>query len=303
MDTSPRTSVEKLIQHPKSPSLDESEGSDWAKESQREGPRTRRRVLVISLIVISFLINIALAIVVYNAPQGQKSDAGQGRAPADTAISKKLVKFQNGISSDTTLYQGMPTTENNRLWKELYARELVWYSTNLVSFILTLCLIKDEMTRISYEEALQLPNKTSPEAPYEGSGYLIVLNVFHNLHCLDSIRKALYYFADPKWTAEDNPYIHMGDGGIDSMLQAIGKNMGITHVDHCIDALRQHQMCSVDITPNVFQYSPKDFGIRAMANVVHECRDFEKVEYPLKLKIGRGTAGHRLSRDLAMAKP
>lgn len=133
------------------------------------------------------------------------------------------------------------------------------------------------MTRISYEEALQLPNKTSPEAPYEGSGYLIVLNVFHNLHCLDSIRKTLYYFADPKWTAEDNPYIHMGDGHIDSMLQAIGQNMGITHVDHCIDALRQHQMCSVDITPNVFQYSPKDFGIRAMANVVHECRDFAKV--------------------------
>ncbi|KAJ5957026.1 hypothetical protein N7501_011305 [Penicillium viridicatum] len=267
MDTSPRTSIEKLIQHPESPSLNESEESHWAKERQREGPRMRRRVLVISLMIISFLINIALAIVVYNDAQGQKSDAGQGRdeftlpSPADTAISHKLVKFQNGINSDETLYQGVPTTENNRLWKELYAHE---------------------MTRISYEEALQLPNKTSPEASYEGSGYLIVLNVFHNLHCLDSIRKTLYYFADPKWTAEDNPYIHMGDGEIDSMLQAIGQNMGITHVDHCIDALRQHQMCSVDITPNVFQYSPKDFGIRAMADVVHECRDFAKVEYPLK---------------------
>lgn len=74
----------------------------------------------------------------------------------------------------------------------------------------------------------------------------------------------------------------MGDGGIDSMLQAIGQNMGITHVDHCIDALRQHQVCSVDITPNYFQYSPKYFDIQAMVNVVPECRDFEKVEYLLK---------------------
>lgn len=49
------------------------------------------------------------------------------KAPADTAISHKLVKFQNGINSDGTLYQGVPTTENNRLWKELYAREPVWY--------------------------------------------------------------------------------------------------------------------------------------------------------------------------------
>lgn len=139
------------------------------------------------------------------------------------------------------------------------------------------------MSRISYEEAFLLPNKTSPEAPYEGSGYLIVLNVFHNLHCLDSLRKALYYFVDPKWTAEDNPYIHMMNEGIDSMLQAFGgQDLGIDHTDHCIDALRQHQMCSVDITPNVFQYSPQDFGIRAMANVVHECRDFSKVrQHPL----------------------
>lgn len=147
------------------------------------------------------------------------------------------------------------------------------------------------MTRISHEEALRLPNKTLLEAPYEGSGYLIVLNVFHNLHCLDSIRKALYYFVDPKWTAEHNPYVHMGDGGVDSMLRAIGKDVRITHVDHCIDALRQHQMCAVGITPNVFKYNSKDFGIRAMANVMHECRDFGKVRHLAKRRVLKQPAG------------
>ncbi|KAM4062898.1 C2H2 type zinc-finger (2 copies) domain-containing protein [Hirsutella rhossiliensis] len=56
----------------------------------------------------------------------------------------------------------------------------------------------------------------------------------------------------------------------------MGKGLGITHIDHSIDALRQHEVCAADVTPNVFQYSPSDFGIRAMANVVHECRDFDK---------------------------
>lgn len=108
------------------------------------------------------------------------------------------------------------------------------------------------MTCISYKEVLQLPNKISPEVPCEESGYLIVLKVFYNLYCLGSIRKALYYFADLKWTAEDNPYIQMGEGGIDSMLQVISQNIGITHVDHFIDALRQYQKYSVGMMPGVF---------------------------------------------------
>jgi hypothetical protein len=147
------------------------------------------------------------------------------------------------------------------------------------------------MSRISYQEALQLPNKTAPEAPYEGSGYLIVLSVFHNLHCLDSLRKALYFFLDPKWTVEHNPYAHMGEGGIDAVLRAFGgEDVGLVHVDHCIDALRQHEMCAVDVTPNVFQYSQRDFGIRAMANVVHECRDFGKVCANLEIPPSEGVS-------------
>ncbi|KAK2591106.1 hypothetical protein QQS21_011194 [Conoideocrella luteorostrata] len=140
-----------------------------------------------------------------------------------------------------------------------------------------------EMSRITYEEALRLPNKTMPEAPYEGSGYLIILNVFHNLHCLDSIRQAIYYFEDPKWTSYNNPYTQMQNGDVDSTLRDINTDLSIHHIDHCIDILRQHQICTSDTTPNVFQYSTADFGIRAFANVLHECRDFDKVSCPTLL--------------------
>ncbi|EQL03600.1 hypothetical protein OCS_00680 [Ophiocordyceps sinensis CO18] len=276
MEPSPGDSSVSLIQVlPHSPCSSEPGVSHWPKHGRQRLTSTLN--WIVAALFLSILINIALVLTAVarqtsadprwdeftlpckssssaNGIHGDnKADAAQ--APAETAISHKLIVFRNGINSDKTQYQGRPNEENNRLWKDLYSHE---------------------RTRISYDEALKLPNKTSPEAPYKGSGYLIVLNVFHNLHCLDSIRRAFHHLIDPRWTAQDNPYTHT-EGGIDEMLQAVGKDLGITHVDHCIDALRQHQMCAADVTPNVFQFSPGDFGIRAMANVVHECRDFDKV--------------------------
>lgn len=131
-------------------------------------------------------------------------------------------------------------------------------------------------THVSEEQARLLPNKTAPEAPYEGSGYLLVLHVFHDLHCLDKIRQALYYFAHDQWNSTYNPYVLFSSPS-DALSAYGGEAMRITHLDHCIDALRQSIQCHADIAPNVFQYSPKAGFIGARANVVHECRDFNKV--------------------------
>jgi len=46
-------------------------------------------------------------------------------APAQDAVSYKLTKFESGIYGGETPYQGPPSGENNRLWQELYARELI----------------------------------------------------------------------------------------------------------------------------------------------------------------------------------
>jgi len=131
-------------------------------------------------------------------------------------------------------------------------------------------------THITYEEAKLLPNKTAPEKEYPGSGYPIVLNVFHDLHCIDSARQVIYYFLDEKWNATYNPYTLYKTPN-DALWDFGGRDMGIVHVDHCIDALRQSAQCNVDITPNVFQWSEKAGMVRARATVVHECRNFEKV--------------------------
>jgi hypothetical protein len=131
-------------------------------------------------------------------------------------------------------------------------------------------------THITEEEARLLPNKTAPEAPYEGSGYLVALNVFHDLHCIDNIRKSLYYFLDVQWNITYNPYT-LYDSPEDALQAEGGGDMSIMHLDHCIDALRQSAQCIVDITPNVFQFNAELGEVRARATVVHECRNFDKV--------------------------
>ncbi|KAF5514418.1 hypothetical protein CGCF413_v001627 [Colletotrichum fructicola] len=50
------------------------------------------------------------------------------------------------------------------------------------------------------------------------------------------------------------------------------------HLDHCIDLLRQSIQCTGDVVPNVFQYSPKYGDVRARSTVVHECRNFGKIQ-------------------------
>jgi hypothetical protein len=142
--------------------------------------------------------------------------------------------------------------------------------------VIDILALTDMNTHVSAEVARLLPNKTAPEAPYEGSGYLVVLHVFHDLHCLDKIRQAVYYYADDGWNATYNPYV-LFDSPDDALMAKGGHAMGLEHLDHCIDGLRQSTQCHGDVAPTVFQYSPKAGIICARANIVHECRDFRKI--------------------------
>ncbi len=132
------------------------------------------------------------------------------------------------------------------------------------------------MSRISYEEAQFMPNKTAPETPDEGDGYVIVLNVFHDIHCLHNLRRAYFYFLRDEWNSTHNPY-SLFESPEAALVSHGGHRLGMEHVDHCIDGLRQSLMCTGDITPNVFQHSAKTNDMRARATVVHECRSFDKL--------------------------
>ncbi|KAF9882288.1 ABC multidrug transporter [Colletotrichum karsti] len=177
-------------------------------------------------------------------------------SPANDAVEYRLTKFASSVEGGETDFQGRPSAKSNQAWKSLY---------------------ENSFTHITKEEAQILPNKTAPELESEGSGYLVVLNVFHDLHCMDNIRKGLYYFLEPQWNSTHNPYI-LHESPEAALEDRGGDHLSIMHLDHCIDSLRQSIQCTGDVVPNVFQYSPKYGGVRARSTVVHECRNFNKIQ-------------------------
>jgi hypothetical protein len=53
--------------------------------------------------------------------------------------------------------------------------------------------------------------------------------------------------------------------------------MGIEHLSHCLDALRQSLMCSADITPLPWTWDEEAGEAKEVADVQHSCRDFGKI--------------------------
>jgi hypothetical protein len=53
--------------------------------------------------------------------------------------------------------------------------------------------------------------------------------------------------------------------------------MGMEHLEHCIDALRQSLMCSADVSPIAWQWFEKDQEAKAVAEIAHTCRNFDDI--------------------------
>ncbi|KAH8810659.1 hypothetical protein F5884DRAFT_854037 [Xylogone sp. PMI_703] len=109
---------------------------------------------------------------------------------------------------------------------------------------------------------LSLPIETKEyyKLPEEGGGgYLAMIEVFHLLHCLDSLRKLIHkdYYAE----------IYMSENATNRQI----------HSDHCIDILRQHLMCNSDVVPVVFYNNPSQPLPFPDFNTVQMCRKFDSI--------------------------
>lgn len=116
-------------------------------------------------------------------------------------------------------------------------------------------------------EELKLVNKPETSVkvkdPKTGKeGYRIGLEVFHQLHCLNLIRKSTYL----------DHYKGKGDFAEDDE----GKIRG--HLDHCLEMLRMNIMCQVDIGVITFHELPDKSGDPwPDFSTLHVCRDFDAV--------------------------
>ncbi|KAH9889612.1 hypothetical protein F4778DRAFT_796674 [Xylariomycetidae sp. FL2044] len=145
-----------------------------------------------------------------NGSQNCKADPGISfYSPGNAGIAYKTNTFSTGEGDGMSIYQGAPNDETDKLWRQLYHSGVV--------------------TRLSTEDATLLYDKTE----LDKGDQFIQLEVFHQLHCVNSIRRSLWpeYYPEFSMTKPDGQ-----------------RNMGIVmHLDHCVDRLRQGVMCASNV--------------------------------------------------------
>ncbi|RYP20472.1 hypothetical protein DL765_002771 [Monosporascus sp. GIB2] len=157
-------------------------------------------------------------------------------SPLQDVIRYKAQLFTSGFGDQITKYMGNSTAADEA-WKALYPQTVV---------------------RIPKSMADQLPNKTIPLNGDEDH-FPVLISVFHELHCLDSIRHI--YFGHTEGF-DENPVIN----------EAI---LAPEHIDHCFDSLRQTLMCGADISPMPYKWTEERQKALGYLDVQHTCRDYD----------------------------
>jgi len=109
-----------------------------------------------------------------------------------------------------------------------------------------------------------LPDQVKVSEKY-GGGFPANVEGLHHLHCLNLLRKSLYYNFE---------YYHSRHEGAFKNSDEILRY----HVSHCLDILRQQLMCNVDIgvLGQVWLY-PSAPEAYVDFNTRHKCRNFDAV--------------------------
>ncbi|KAI9806559.1 MAG: hypothetical protein M1833_003746 [Piccolia ochrophora] len=149
----------------------------------------------------------------------------------------------NGTIDHPSPYRGYPSPEVDAAWEHL--------TNGMGAFTVD----SDTLKKIKQSESsVRVPEKY-------GGEYMASLEVFHQLHCVNLVRQYTYfdYYKNRSASFYDPP----------ELLR--------THVDHCIEMLRQKLMCDADV--GVISYDWVSIRDQPWPNfnTWHKCRDFEAV--------------------------
>ncbi|KAI4215178.1 MAG: hypothetical protein LQ351_002493 [Letrouitia transgressa] len=172
-------------------------------------------------------------------------DSGSSSAPAIEAVEYIDIDFADEFNS-TNIFRGPPTPEREDAWYNMTYKHGVEVPMN-------------QLAGLNRSDADHL--KHVPEDV--GTGYVGILEVFHQLHCLNMIRMYTWFQVDK--------YPGIPDGFSQNPL----KNR--MHVDHCIESLRLSLQCWGDVTPLLIRQGGPAGG-KADFNTHHKCRNFDKIE-------------------------
>ncbi|KAJ7653983.1 hypothetical protein DFH06DRAFT_1203397 [Mycena polygramma] len=191
-----------------------------------DSPSNRAQTICVVSVVLNLLL---LWLLTMSRREDDEVSGPYVYSPAENVVQHKLVKFTRGLDDDIPIYERRPSAAVDDAWSALYSVAQI---------------------KLSRTEAIKLPNRTWPLSDRES--YVSTLDIFHQLHCLDTLRKQ----------ASTGYNYHRVSG---------------KHIRHCIGVLRQALMCSADITTVVWQWSEKLQIAEQRDDIVHVCRDFDQI--------------------------
>ncbi|CAI6333160.1 unnamed protein product [Periconia digitata] len=183
-----------------------------------EDSGSRPGLLTLRNVVLS-LVYIALLVVAFFV--GQKTALPLQRPPIAPDLPIPVGTATRMFNFNRTFSQA-PSNATDEAWKSIFPRDGVFF-------------------------------KLPPTIPDRST-----ISVFHQLHCLDSIRHSYWRYhaaavEGKKLDENDTPFLEAGD-----------------HVRHCIDLIRQGLMCTMDLTVE----KDKKAGVRGFGTE-HQCRNWD----------------------------
>ncbi|KAI1460523.1 hypothetical protein F4805DRAFT_478904 [Annulohypoxylon moriforme] len=156
---------------------------------------------------------------------------------------KEVVEYElrpvDGLA-EGSIYAGYPNPESDAAWS---------------------ALVEGINLKISPEEMSRLEG--SSLAMQDGSGFLAVLGVYHELHCIKRLRK---------WFYRDYYYPNVTE---------VEYNERLTHAEHCLEFIRQSAMCHGDITVTSFRWLHDAQGRvvepTTKEGALHQCVNWDKL--------------------------
>jgi hypothetical protein len=154
-------------------------------------------------------------------------------SPAQAAIHYEKQTIVHNLA-DKGKFRGPPRPEQDAAWDKL---------------------LQYNNLRVQKED-LEKANITSVPLHDDQGGYLVTLDVFHTLHCVNKVRKSYYsdYYHDP------NPLPDQQE-----------------HFDHCIDLLRQVIMCHGDVSLHTYGWKDNYRWPWPSMRTEHQCRNWDRL--------------------------
>ncbi|KAK7687809.1 hypothetical protein QCA50_009028 [Cerrena zonata] len=207
--------------------------------------RFEKRTSIFYLAIIASQTLLFLGFVAFNWSTYTKSNSAACSqvvySPLQHLLEYKPVLYSNGLRDQMSVYQGEPSREVDQAWEDLYND-------------FGISAIPKEQAELLDNKTIALPN----------GKHLVEISVFHSLHCLNTMRKALRadYYTDPATG------IIVGFDSEEKLQE---------HISHCIDDLRRSLQCGSDVSAIVWHNVPGKKSPQPSMDIVHSCRNFDKI--------------------------